>query len=290
MNLIGLLVIIAILLFVWGLNQQKSSTRKTTSETQKVIKDILEKLRCNQLETLRIKPLREPPKHPWSSKFGGQAYWPLGEDYPQTKQGERLHLLAQLNFEEMPHIEGFPQHGILQFFIANDGMYGLDFDKPHEELISNPNAYRVIFHPNVIHDFNQLDLDIPSEPKNNQLPVSGEYSLTFEVAKELPAPTDYRFDDIATNLFNCEDEVASYFFDNVVASGSKLGGYAHFTQDDPRRVKHGGNWILLFQMDTEFSDGIDIMWGDAGVGNFFIEPDALRKKDFSRIWYNWDCC
>jgi uncharacterized protein YwqG len=31
------------------------------------------------------------------------------------------------------------------------------------------------------------------------------------------------------------------------------------------------------------------MWGDMGVGNFFIHPDDLAKKDFSKIFYTWDC-
>jgi uncharacterized protein YwqG len=34
----------------------------------------------------------------------------------------------------------------------------------------------------------------------------------------------------------------------------------------------------------------DIMWGDVGVGNFFIDYNDLLKKDFSKVLYNWDCC
>ena len=44
--------------------------------------------------------------------------------------------------------------------------------------------------------------------------------------------------------------------------------------------------ILLFQLDTTE----DIMWGDSGVGNFFIKKEDLVKKDFSKVWFNWDCC
>ena len=40
-------------------------------------------------------------------------------------------LLAQLNFEEIPHVEYMPQKGILQFFVsADDELYGADFDHP----------------------------------------------------------------------------------------------------------------------------------------------------------------
>lgn len=44
--------------------------------------------------------------------------------------------------------------------------------------------------------------------------------------------------------------------------------------------------MLLFQLDTVE----DIMWGDSGVANFFISRDALKNKDFSKVYYNWDCC
>ena len=32
-----------------------------------------------------------------------------------------------------------------------------------------------------------------------------------------------------------------------------------------------------------------ICWGDLGVGNFFINREALKRRDFSRVLYNWDC-
>ena len=33
----------------------------------------------------------------------------------------------------------------------------------------------------------------------------------------------------------------------------------------------------------------DIDWGDAGVATFLIEPDRLRRCDFSHVLYTWDC-
>ena len=46
------------------------------------------------------------------------------------------------------------------------------------------------------------------------------------------------------------------------------------------------NYILLFQMDSKGNKSIDIMWGDGGVGNFFIKQSALQKLDFGRVLYN----
>ncbi|MCL2424330.1 MAG: DUF1963 domain-containing protein, partial [Micrococcales bacterium] len=73
--------------------------------------------------------------------------------------------------------------------------------------------------------------------------------------------------------------------------GHHIGGYPLFTQWDPRddNDDFAGHTTLLFQLDTDQAGGIDIMWGDMGVGNFFIEPDRLAVLDFSNVLYNWDC-
>ncbi|MCF3108907.1 DUF1963 domain-containing protein [Niabella sp. CC-SYL272] len=66
----------------------------------------------------------------------------------------------------------------------------------------------------------------------------------------------------------------------------KLGGYAYFTQRDLREGDAlTADYLLLFQMGSDEH----IMWGDAGVGNFFIAPVDFANKDFSGVFYNWDC-
>ncbi|MEQ8461948.1 pentapeptide repeat-containing protein [Coleofasciculus sp. E1-EBD-02] len=78
----------------------------------------------------------------WNSKFPGEQisraglpYLPKGMSYPQTPEGEYLHLLIQINFAEAPSMEPFPRQGILQVFIADSGYYGClhehysEFDK-----------------------------------------------------------------------------------------------------------------------------------------------------------------
>ncbi|WP_263079755.1 YwqG family protein [Endozoicomonas sp. Mp262] len=254
---------------------------------QQTIDSILEKITPYQLETIKLTPKRKTLEFIWSSKFGGQPYWPVSQPYPQQLNGKPLLLLAQLNFEEMPALKGYPNKGILQFFIANNDHYGLDFDKPVEELINKPDGYRVVYHPEISNDVSCLQTGLPEIGSQDYLPLSGEYALEFTLIHELPALTDYRFGEIAGDFL--EDEVEDYLWEHLDAGGSKVGGYANFTQDDPRGIEDNGDWVLLFQMDTEYSDDIDIMWGDSGVANFFIEPEALARCDFSRVWYNWDC-
>ena len=69
------------------------------------------------------------------------------------------------------------------------------------------------------------------------------------------------------------------------ASGHKTGGYAFFTQQDPR-YRMGG-LELLFQLDTD--KAIHCMWGDMGVGHFFIQKEDLLSLDFSKTMFHWDC-
>ncbi len=102
---------------------------------------------------------------------------------------------------------------------------------------------------------------------------------------------DHRF--VATifekDVHYWDEEVASpyYAYEKLFrAAGHKLGGYPFFTQEDPR--PRADDYLLLFQMD---SDGdADILWGDCGVGNFFIREQDLKNRDFSRVLYSWDCC
>ena len=62
----------------------------------------------------------------WQSKIAGFPYLPKNVSYPKTSQGDYLYLLAQINFAETPPLEGFPQKGILQFYISKDDLYGCD--------------------------------------------------------------------------------------------------------------------------------------------------------------------
>lgn len=66
-----------------------------------------------------------------------------------------------------------------------------------------------------------------------------------------------------------------------------------FTQSDPRGEKPEYDRMdtPLFQLDSDGHGREDrVLWGDCGVGGFFINREALERRDFSRVLYNWDCC
>ena len=237
------------------------------------------------------------------SKFGGYPYWPSGMEYPVNSAGDKLVLLAQINLSDV-NDPLLPDAGLLQFFISCDDINGLDDDK----------GYKVVYHKDIDPSVTEAsvkelgikaasDLDVEND---EYMPLSKSYALTFSEDTEyinhrcntfekafsdrLKELYDIDMDEIEIdgyyklyNFLNKEDY--EYLTDALNdGTGHKIFGYPFFTQEDPR--ENGENDILLFQMDT---DGEDIMWGDSGVGGFFINEENLKNLDFDKAVYNWDC-
>ena len=255
----------------------------------KRLADYLPKLESLALPCIRIEAKPSENLFQFDSKFGGDPYWPANQPYPVDSEGNFMYLLAQLNFSQIPKLEGYPDKGLLQFYAAADSMYGLNFDHPMEQ--SN---FRVVYFENT--DAPALDnfQFLNEEGRKDALPVERPMQLSFALDTDYFSYNDVRLpeerlDEVMTDLEpgeeyrSMEDELSQAFPDN----GHKIGGYAYFTQTDPREDVPGtSDWILLLQIDSQ---GSDICWGDYGVGNFFIHPDALKRKDFSKVLYNWDC-
>ena len=235
----------------------------------------------------------------WQSKFGGLPYLPQGFEYPKSWNDEYLYLLAQINFAEVPHLEGFPDKGILQFYIhdgeKDDIIWGLDLSNPN-----NQDYFRVLYFPDVDSNEDSLitNFSFLKQSESYGFPIDGCCSLEFEYGFEPVTIEDYQFD-----LFNIyEDENKSIYqeyWDKFCRDKHKLGGYANFTQEDPRFYCNKEEpYILLLQIVSDSFDvytyrdrkkAIDILWGDGGIGNFFIKKSALEKLNFSDVLYNWDC-
>ena len=254
-----------------------------------ILEKFQEKVNATLNHTIRINPSAQAPIYLWQSKIGGKPYWPKTMDYPKSTQGEFLFFLAQFNFAEIPALEGFPTKGILQFFIAADGMYGLDFDHPQVQ-----DNFRVVYHAEVIEDSALLESDfafLPDFDQDTPLPPNASFALNFNLEEEWLGPPDYQFDQVYPEAFLAsfgeeQEEVMDFFYElGSKSSGHKLGGYAFFTQYDPRDP--AVPMQLLFQMDSD-SD-IDTMWGDMGIANFFIRQEDLKALRFDRVLYNWDC-
>ncbi|GIN89811.1 hypothetical protein J6TS1_37630 [Siminovitchia terrae] len=228
---------------------------------------------------------------PLESKFGGHPYWLKGDPYPATQNGEPLRFLAQINFNEIESpLPEYPTEGILQFFVADDDVYGLNFDD-----MTIQDTFRVVYHETIETNESKWMTDFPAIKDDNYFPIEKECALTFKRSEEIMSANDYRFNAL-TKLnvllekedYDQYDEIMDQYYELASGQGSKIGGYPFFTQEDPRAYGDYPSYdTLLLQIDTD--DDLDIMWGDGGVANFFISSDDLKKRDFSKVLYNWDC-
>ena len=265
-------------------------------------------LPCIQLDAVRR------PTSVFDSKFGGIPYLPPGFGYPRDENpsGTRqpLKLLAQLNFATLPQVDWaptqwFPAKGIMQFYITNEpdeDVYGVDFDDP-----TNQQGFRVVYHEDVIDDVSQLQQP-PRMPDGNldSFPFVGEFGLDATVAKMPMSPLDYRFDslfkarfeDVALphRLGRTIDEVKKHFASQYSWRGHRIGGYPFFAQYDIRDYDaRGGETFpqMLLQIDTVGKGPDQIIWGNGGVANFFVDgampiAGSAVPYDLFRVMYNWD--
>ena len=287
-----------------------------TAAVEYDIEEILKKIdkQIPPKPVIKLEPKRAEKLSVFESKLGGVPYMPLDFEYPKGKsgifEGRPLRLLAQLNFEKLPHIENFPQKGILQFFCSDDeedGAYGLNFDDPIEQ-----DGFRIIYHENIIADESKL-MTKENMPlfKNRfgNFPFDGEFLLEAKEPESCPISSgDHRFEKLLLNVLRDdygkeyeniyeiggeEEELCEKLYEMRAFEQTCIGGYPFFTQDDPRGYKEeiADYDILLFQCASFFEGGSgdEIMWGDMGVGNFFISEKDLKNLDFSKTAYNWDC-
>jgi uncharacterized protein YwqG len=254
-----------------------------------------------KMPAIRLKPERRETSV-YDSKFGGTPYLPPGFSYPcdsYPQRGRPLVLLAQLNFAGLPRLEGFPDHGILQFYCSDDEGFGANYGRVEDQA-----GFKVVYHENIVMD--EQSLGTAPEAANNKsvyFPFKGEFALKASIVDSIPFEEDYRFEEISSRFIRNNPSCAflrdadGYFPDfsdepNLI-NGSRIGGYPFFCQNDPRS-EGSGYTILLLQIDSENWRGNPkgedvILWGDAGVANFFIRPEDLAKRDFTKLIFYWDC-
>jgi uncharacterized protein YwqG len=251
------------------------------------LKEFEDEIRATEKEYIRIEFKKTDPTSDKNSKVGGKVfYFPENMEYPTDKEGNPLQFLAQINWAEVPRIEGFPESGLLQFFIdGDDMMMGLDRKNPTEQT-----GFKVIYHTDLKQKQADLMNILEKLPDSYSVFEKGckESIMHFKKWKRPISSTDFRFGTVFPKMSNMVKDEYRKFMSGIDETSHKIGGYANFTQEDIRSYKKElQDYVLLFQIDSDYENGI--CWGDAGVGNFFIKPNDLAKLDFTKVLYNWDC-
>ncbi|MCW3121094.1 MAG: hypothetical protein JWQ38_586 [Flavipsychrobacter sp.] len=215
------------------------------------------------------------------SKFSGVPYLPVNVDYPRDMNGIHMLLLAQINFAETPHLEGYPTEGILQFFVSKD------WTEIGEDPRTDIEQSQVLYHTDTTEAY-QTDFPFLTQDLLIESPIPCEYKLAFTMSSEPGGPGDARFDfnfngkdwfEYSEQL----DEEQQYEFDEYFGTeGHKIGGYTYFAQDDESKQDD----VPILQIDSE--EGI--MIGDAGVLHFFLSKKDLKNRNFENAYFQWDCC
>lgn len=245
------------------------------------------KIRATSRPYLKIIPQKANKTKLWESKIGGFPYLPKDFVYPEDMEGNHLLFLAQINFEEGPALSDFPTKGILQFYVADDPFYGMELNDPFSQ-----DGFRVLYFETALKDESDLMTDFSFLREFNPDPIDYRvtYPIHFKLEEEYVPTIDYEFDkligaDFFYQFADKEWELWEAYNNSIKSGGHKLGGYAFFTQEDPR-YNQLKPLRLLFQLDTDRK--INCRWGDQGIANFFIDPKDLQALDFSKVFYNWD--
>ncbi|RDZ27857.1 YwqG family protein [Lysobacter silvisoli] len=256
------------------------------------------RLAATERDLLRIELAPMATDELKASKLGGRAYWAAGRDWPRDPDGHPLQLLAQIDLAQA-RLPGYPQQGLLQFFISGRGdYYGANFDDPQRDgmnALAQPRSFRVVHWP----DASAPAVAPPDGASQaGQLPFEpgSPRRMRFSAARESIGANDARLPQV---LGRPLDELAAAYaarhpgqraealsdaaYEALARGGHKLGGHPDFTQSDPREAED--RHVLLLQLDSDDT----LMWGDSGIANFFIDPDDLERGEFDRVAYHWDC-
>jgi len=215
-----------------------------------------------------------------TSKFLGIPFYPKSKIYPLDTNSNPMLLAAQLNFEETPKLSDFPENGILQLFLSGTDWYDEESKIVYHSKAEMGNEFTV-------------DFSFINQEAYEEMPILKVHQLKFKKSIENGGFEDCQFNfqfgdldryEFTENLNEKEEKEFDQYFDT---DGHKIGGYATFTQSDPRDYK-GRNKedVQILQIDSEEN----IIFGDAGLGHVFISKESLINRDFDKAYFTWDCC
>ncbi|VTX75957.1 YwqG family protein [Gemella haemolysans] len=239
------------------------------------------------------------------SKFGGIPYIAKDSAVPKDSNNMQLALLAQINCTELPENDLYPKEGLIQFWISRNDDFGLNNKKDYcvryiKEIEDDITNEDVLNKYNLLNENNDEEYS-PFNKKNTS------FALKFKKSMSTITSNDFQFEELALQtireLFpnenvkdlydDLEREVFNTLFKAFTGVNHAIGAYPTFTQWDPRNPDEPNAYgITLLQVDSQWesdSNSAQIMWGDCGVANFFINKEKLENLEFEDVLFNWDC-
>ncbi|HEX8301580.1 YwqG family protein [Sphingomonas sp.] len=240
------------------------------------------------LPAVELHPDPDATIYPGGTRLGGPVWLVGGEDWPNDRQGRPMEFLAQIDFATLPALPDFPTRGILQFFIGTDDGFGADFDDPSasdfaarwRETIEG--AGQLVAPP-------ELGDESRHSPWMKDDARAAGVALVGRAAVQHPSWSDARVEARTGAIYKrpgfraLEDRLAEG--PDAPRPVHHSGGHPVFTQQDFRRGEYRDyDHCLLRLTSDEF-----LQWGNVGEAVFLIRAEDLRRRDWTRIAYSWDC-
>lgn len=214
------------------------------------------------------------------SKFLGKPFFPLNKDYPKDSQGNHMIMIAQINFEQVPKMDFFPEDGLLQLYLDKNDWYD--------------DNYKIIYHSkDDLKNSPVTDFSFIKENDYDESPIFKIHKLSFKKSIDRGNSEDSQFDFLfdGESYWDFEESLSDdeqhELFEYFISASHKIGGYGEFTQSDIRENSPDTmEDIQVLQIDVDD----EIMFGDSGVAHIFIDKESLIKKDFAKAYFYWDCC
>ena len=256
---------------------------------------ILSVLESTKLPCVHITPESDRTPGPTDSKFGGDYYLPAGGEVSE------LEFLAQINFAQVPRLKGFPERGLLQFFLRTGSDEFEGFIEDDSAWRSDTGFFQARWYPEVPADGPVHSDTVPEERwamdkvTGGMKFASAEEVATLAFGSEEDIVLDLGFESMMepiTALFlEASEDGEGYDLSDCSGVddltwdfgnwGFKLGGHPSLRYDDLRLedAAYAAYSVLLFQFDlTPLAQDCE-----ADTICFFIKPEDLEACRFDDI-------
>ena len=239
---------------------------------------------------LTFTPGAPVPDDPVSS-IGGRPSLRSAGDWLMDESGNPMSFLAQLNYADLPPLDGYPTRGLLSFFVKDDDLFGCEFPSKAAK------GYRLIWEPEPDGLVRQEQPEMVEgySPFGLELEKKGA-PLRGVLTEGLPTPGSVLAEAIGRNWpkdfpIDLEDAFSERLMEAKPGS-LYYGAHPDFTQSDFRHRENALYSEVLLQIGlvTPEEYGWQVMFGDAGEAQFMISPDDLAARAFEKAVWNWDCC
>lgn len=220
------------------------------------------------------------------SSLGGRPSLPADLDWPE-EGGVPMLFLAQVNYADMPPLDGFPASGLLSVFVADDATHGCAFPSV------NGQGFRCFYFedPAALVRRAAPAAPVSDDVLSSALRAEG-VTLTGQAFDALPGLVTREAEAALKTLEDAGVTVDEGALEDWLQSGGQValayGGYPSFAQGDVRAGQYRFYARPLLVVASFTEGALSAAWGDMGAGNFLMKPKDMEPLHANRALYYYD--